>query len=53
MIDAGIPTVGVYSMLFGDPLINRSGDTIDGVDLPYTTDVAALMLLCAAQLAGK
>jgi hypothetical protein len=53
MSEVGIPTVGIYSVLYGDPLINQSHDTIDGVDLPFTTDVAALMLLCAAQLAGK
>jgi Peptidase family M28 len=49
---AGIPTVGMGSVLFGDPLINQSHDTIDGVDLPYTTDVAALLVLCVAQLVG-
>jgi Peptidase family M28 len=53
MSEAGIPTVGIYSVLYGDPLINQSHDTIDGVDLPYVTDVTALMLLCAAQLAGE
>jgi hypothetical protein len=49
---AGIPTVGMGSVLFGDPLINQSHDTIDGVDLPYTTDVVAILVLCVAQLAG-
>jgi hypothetical protein len=52
LTEAGIPAVGMGSVLYGDPLINQSHDTIDGVDLPYTTDVAALLVLCVAQLAG-
>jgi hypothetical protein len=49
---AGIPTVGMGSVLYGDPLINQSHDTMDGVDIPYAADVASLLLLCVAQLAG-
>jgi len=51
--NVGIPIVAVESAIYGDPHINHSNDTIDNVDLPYTTDTAALMLLVAAQLAGE
>jgi hypothetical protein len=48
----GIPTVMIGSVLFGDPLINISTDTIDGVDLPYVRDVAAMLLAAAPVLVG-
>jgi len=52
LTQAGIPAVWMGSVLYGDPLINQSHDTIDGVDLAYTADVASLLLLCTAQIAG-
>ena len=40
----------IGSVLYGDPLINQSGDTIDGVDMIYVTGVAGLMLASIASL---
>jgi len=47
----GIPAVMVGSVLYGDPLINRSGDTIDSVDMWYLQAVGQLMAIAMATLA--
>jgi len=46
----GIPAVMVGSVLYGDPLINRSGDTIDSVDMWYLQAVGQLMAIAMATL---
>ncbi len=53
LTNAGIPTILVASMLYGDPLINCSCDTIDGVDIDYTRATARLVLLTLAVLARE
>ncbi|HEV2528371.1 MAG TPA: M28 family peptidase [Thermomicrobiales bacterium] len=53
LTNAGIPTILVASMLYGDPLINCTCDTIDGVDTDYTRATARLVLLTLAVLARE
>lgn len=52
LTNAGIPTILVASMLYGDPLINCSCDTIDGVDIDFTRATGRLVLLTLAVLAS-
>jgi len=40
-------------VLFGDPLINCSCDTIDGVDLDYVRATGRLVLLTVAVLTSR
>jgi hypothetical protein len=46
----GIPTIMLASVLYGDPLINRSQDTIDQVDVWYAEAVAHLITIAMATL---
>ncbi len=46
----GIPTILVASMLYGDPLINCTCDTIDGVDFDYVRATARLVMMTLAVL---
>ncbi len=52
LTEYGIPTILVASMLYGDPLINCTCDTIDGVDVDYTRATARLVMLTFAVLAA-
>lgn len=52
LTDAGIPTILVASMLYGDPLINCTCDTIDGVDIDYARATGRLVLMTFAVLAA-
>lgn len=45
-----IPTILVASLLYGDPLINCTCDTIDGVDIDYTRATARLVMVTFAVL---
>lgn len=53
LTEYGIPTILVASVLFGDPLINCSCDTIDGVDLDYVRATGRLVLLTVAVLTSR
>lgn len=46
----GIPTILVASILYGDPLINCTCDTIDGVDIDYVRATARLVMVTFATL---
>lgn len=46
----GIPAVMVGAVLYGDPLINRSQDTIESVDMWYLQAVGQLMAIAMATL---
>jgi len=46
----GIPAVMVGSVLYGDPMINRSDDTVDSVDMWYLQAVGQLMAIAMATL---
>ena len=48
--DAGIPTVLLASVLYGDPMINRSGDTIDQVDPFRVLRVAQIVVLALGSM---
>ena len=50
LTQAGIPTIFVGSSLYGDPLINCTCDTIDGVDIDYVRATGRLMLMTFAVL---
>ena len=50
LTNAGIPTILVGSMVYGDPLINCSCDTLDGVDVDYVRATARLVMLTSAAL---
>lgn len=52
LTQAGIPTIFVGSSLFGDPLINCTCDTIDGVDIDYVRATARLVMMTFAVLAA-
>jgi hypothetical protein len=47
---AGIPTVLLAAVLFGDPMINRSGDTIDQVDPFRVMRVTQLVVLALGSM---
>ncbi len=49
----GIPAVMVGAVLYGDPLINQSRDTIADVDMWYLQAVAQLLSIAMATLAGQ
>ena len=53
LTEYGIPTILVASVLFGDPLINCTCDTIDGVDLDYVRATGRLVLLTVAVLTSR
>lgn len=46
----GIPAVMVGAVLFGDPMINKSKDTIDQVDIWYLQAVGQLVTIAMAAL---
>ena len=46
----GIPAVMVGAVLYGDPLINQSKDTIEDVDMWYLQAVGQLMTIAMATL---
>jgi hypothetical protein len=48
----GIPTILVATMLYGDPLINCTCDTIDGVDFDFVRATGRLVLMTFAVLAA-
>ncbi len=50
LTESGIPTILVASMLYGDPLINCTCDTIDGVDIDYVRATGRLVLMTFAVL---
>lgn len=50
LTNAGIPTILVASMVYGDPLINCSCDTLDGVDVDYVRATSRLVMLTLAVL---
>ena len=48
LTNSGIPTILVASVLYGDPLVNCTCDTIDGVDIDYVRATARLVLVTFA-----
>ncbi len=50
LTEYGIPTILVGSMLYGDPLINCTCDTIDGVDFDYVRATGRLVMMTFAVL---
>ena len=50
LTNAGIPTILIASMVYGDPLINCSCDTLDGVDVDYVRATSRLVMLTLAAL---
>ena len=52
LTEAGIPTILVATMLYGDPLINCTCDTIDGVDIDYVRATGRLVMMTFAVLAA-
>lgn len=52
LTQSGIPTILVATMLYGDPLINCTCDTIDGVDFDFVRATGRLVLMTFAVLAA-
>jgi hypothetical protein len=46
----GIPAIMAGAVLYGDPLINQSKDTIEDVDMWYLQAVGQLMTIAMATL---
>ncbi|MCA9858991.1 MAG: M28 family peptidase [Thermomicrobiales bacterium] len=46
----GIPAIMVASVLYGDPLINQSKDTVDAIDMWYLQAVGQLVTIAMANL---